>query len=57
VLAPPGAPFWQVWAIVLVFGLLLVVGVAYVLLRRPQDRVRASVAMGDLTETGDRTPA
>jgi amino acid transporter len=49
-LAPPGAPFWQVWAIVLVFGILLVVGLVYVLVRRPQDRVRASAAMGDLTE-------
>jgi amino acid transporter len=52
VLAPPGAPFWQVWAIVLIFGLLTVVGVVYVLVRRPQERVRMSEAMGDLTEQG-----
>ena len=50
VLAAPGAPFYQVWAIVLIFGLLLVVGAVYVLVRRPQDRVRTSAAMGDLTE-------
>ena len=51
VLAPPGAKFYQVWAIVLIFGLLTIVGLAYVLLRRPQDRVATSAAMGDLTET------
>ena len=50
VLAPPGAPFWQVWAIILIFGVLLVVGIGYVLVRRPQERVRTSAAMGDLTE-------
>jgi len=50
VLAPPGAKFYQVWAIVLIFGVLIVIGLVYVLLRRPQDRVRESAAMGDLTE-------
>jgi Amino acid permease len=49
-LAAPGAPFWQVWAIVLISGVLGVVGLIYVVLRRPQDRVRESAAMGDLTE-------
>jgi amino acid transporter len=52
VLAPPGARFYQVWAIILIFGVLLVVGAVYVILRRPQDRVRDSAAMGDLTEVG-----
>jgi amino acid transporter len=51
VLAPPGAKFYQVWAIILIFGVLLVLGTIYVLLRRPQDRVAASAEMGDLTET------
>jgi amino acid transporter len=50
VLAPPGARFYQVWAIILIFGVLLVVGAIYVLLRRPQERVRQSAAMGDLSE-------
>jgi amino acid transporter len=50
VLAPPGAKFYQVWAIVLIFSVLLVIGLLYVLIRRPQDRVRTSAAMGDLTE-------
>jgi hypothetical protein len=56
VLAPPGAKFYQVWAIVLIFGVLLVVGTAYVLLRRPQDRVAVSTEMGDLTETREPIP-
>jgi amino acid transporter len=50
VLAAPGAPFWQVWAIVLVSVVLGVVGLIYVLVRRPQERVRTSAAMGDLGE-------
>jgi amino acid transporter len=50
VLAPPGAPFWQVWAIVLISVALAIVGGLYVWLRRPQDRVRTSAAMGDLGE-------
>jgi hypothetical protein len=53
VLAPVGAKFYQVWAIVLIFGVLTVLGLAYVLLRRPQDRVATSAAMGDLTETAE----
>jgi hypothetical protein len=53
VLAPPGAKFYQVCAIVLIFGVLTVVGLAYVLLRRPQDRVATSAAMGDLTEAAE----
>ena len=50
VLAVPGAKFYQVWAIVLIFGVLSVIGLIYVLITRPQDRIRASTAMGDLTE-------
>jgi hypothetical protein len=50
VLAVPGAKFYQVWAIVLIFGVLSVIGLLYVLIKRPQDRVRESAAMGDLTE-------
>ena len=49
-LAPPGAPFWQVWAILLISLVLGIVGGLYVLLRRPQERVRTSAAMGDLGE-------
>jgi len=50
VLAVPGAKFYQVWAIVLIFGVLSVIGLIYVLVTRPQDRIRESAAMGDLTE-------
>jgi hypothetical protein len=48
VLAVPGAKFYQVWAIVLIFGVLTVVGLIYVLLSRPQDRVASATSMGDL---------
>jgi amino acid transporter len=49
VLAPPGAPFYQVWAVVLISAVLLVVGIVYVLMTRPQDRIRASAAFADLS--------
>jgi len=39
-LAPPGAPFWQVWAVVLVSAVLVLVGTLYVLINRPHERVR-----------------
>jgi amino acid transporter len=42
ILAPPGAPFYQVWAIVLISAGLAVVGIVYVLVARPQDRMRTS---------------
>jgi amino acid transporter len=37
-LAPPGAPFYQVWAAPLVLGLIGAVGVVYVALARPHER-------------------
>jgi amino acid transporter len=39
ILAPPGAPMYQVWAAVLVLGLIAVVGLAYLFIARPHDRI------------------
>jgi preprotein translocase subunit YajC len=39
-----------VWAIVLIFGVLTVIGLVYVLVSRPQDRIAQATSMGDLTE-------
>jgi amino acid transporter len=50
VLAVPGAKFYQVWAIVLIFGVLSVIGLIYVLVSRPQDRIAHAESMGDLTD-------
>jgi amino acid transporter len=50
VLAVPGAKFYQVWAIVLIFGVLTVVGLVYVLLSRPQDRIAGATSMGDVSQ-------
>jgi amino acid transporter len=50
VLAVPGAKFYQVWAIVLIFGVLSVIGLVYVLVSRPQDRIARAQSMGDLAE-------
>jgi amino acid transporter len=38
-IAPPGAPWYQVWAAPLVLGVIAVVGVAYLVLVRPQRRL------------------
>jgi amino acid transporter len=50
VLAVPGAKFYQVWAIVLIFGVLSVIGLIYVLVSRPQDRIRQAASMSDLAQ-------
>ncbi|KTC40809.1 hypothetical protein AO265_31625 [Pseudomonas sp. ABAC61] len=34
-LAPPGAPWFQVWAVVLVFSTLAVLGLIYMVLAKP----------------------
>jgi uncharacterized membrane protein len=57
VLAVPGAKFYQVWAIVLIFGALSVIGLIYVLVKRPQDRVAAAASMNDLEETAPEVVA
>ncbi|MEU8437010.1 APC family permease [Streptomyces sp. NPDC029216] len=41
VLAPPGAPWYQVWAGLLGTGVVLTAGLLYLLLRRPQEKLRA----------------
>ena len=53
VLAVPGAKFYQVWAIVLIFGVLSVVGLIYVLISRPQDRIAHAASMSDLKEVSE----
>jgi amino acid transporter len=50
VLAVPGAKFYQVWAIILIFGVLSLIGLIYVLVSRPQDRIAHAQSMGDLAE-------
>jgi amino acid transporter len=40
-LAPAGAPWYQVWAAPLVLALIAVVGVTYLLVAKPQRRLRA----------------
>jgi amino acid transporter len=41
-IAPPGAPGYQVWAAVLVLGVITVVGSAYLVLARPHRRLAAT---------------
>ena len=38
-LAPPGAPWYQVWAAPLVLGLIAALGVLYLVLAKPQRRL------------------
>jgi hypothetical protein len=43
-LAPPGAPFYQVWAAPIVLAVIATLGVAYLLLSRPAARTAARAA-------------
>jgi hypothetical protein len=45
--APPGAPWYQVWAGVVVVGAIAFVGLAYLAVARPHDRLTLPVAPGD----------
>ncbi|CAA9534150.1 MAG: hypothetical protein AVDCRST_MAG79-1194 [uncultured Thermoleophilia bacterium] len=42
-----GAPWYQTWAIPFIAFCLLVSGIVYVLVARPQDRAASSGALGD----------
>ncbi|GLP83030.1 amino acid permease [Mycobacterium antarcticum] len=48
VFAPPGAPFIQVWAVVVVFTAAAAIGLAYMIIRRPQARIEGSSAFNDV---------
>jgi len=41
-IAPPGAPFYQVWAAPLVLAVIAVTGLAYLLIASPQARLSDS---------------
>jgi amino acid transporter len=45
--APPGAPWYQVWAGVVVVGAIAFVGLAYLAVARPHDRLTLPVASGE----------
>ena len=42
-LAPPGAPFYQVWAAPLVLALIAAVGLVYMVVAKPQRKVGSGV--------------
>ncbi|MBT2487641.1 amino acid permease [Streptomyces sp. ISL-96] len=42
ILAPPGAPWYQVWAGLLGTGVVITAGLLYLLTKRPQDKLRAA---------------
>ncbi|MCP3819763.1 hypothetical protein NLX86_17165 [Streptomyces sp. A3M-1-3] len=44
VLAPPGAPWYQVWAGLLGTGAVITAGLVYLVARKPQNKLRAAVA-------------
>jgi apolipoprotein N-acyltransferase len=39
-LAPPGAPWYQIWAAPLVLALIAVLGLSYLVVAKPQRRLR-----------------
>ncbi|WP_274563418.1 APC family permease [Streptomyces spiramyceticus] len=40
ILAPPGAPWYQVWAGLIGTAVIIVVGLVYLVVKRPQDKIR-----------------
>jgi amino acid transporter len=46
ILAPPGAPWYQVWAALLGVGIVTLAGLLYLLVRRPHERMRDEPADG-----------
>ncbi|WP_310726992.1 APC family permease [Streptomyces sp. N2A] len=55
VLAPPGAPWYQIWAAPLGVAVVLGAGTVYLMARRPQDRIPAQ-AETDAAGAADRLP-
>lgn len=55
VLAPPGAPWYQVWAALLGTGVVTLVGLGYLLVRRPQRLMTGPVP--ERPDTGELAPA
>jgi amino acid transporter len=43
-LAPPGAPWFQVWAVVVVFSVLALFGLAYLFIAKPHRRIATSLS-------------
>lgn len=46
-----GFPWYQIWAIPFIAACLLVSGIVYVLVARPQDKAKTSTALGDVLAT------
>jgi amino acid transporter len=46
--APPGSPFIQVWAVIVVFAAAAVIGIAYLVIAKPQVRVDESEAFNEI---------
>ncbi|MFF4365002.1 APC family permease [Streptomyces sp. NPDC001594] len=58
ILAPPGAPWYQIWAGLLGTGVVLTAGLLYLLVRRPQEKLRAlepQAARPDAEPDADRS--
>jgi hypothetical protein len=53
-LAPPDAPFYQVWAAPIVLAVIAVVGGAYLLVAQPQNRQPAPALSRTAVPTGPR---
>nr|WP_208329271.1 hypothetical protein [Streptomyces sp. 846.5] len=50
ILAPAGAPWYQFWAALLGLGIVSLAGLGYLLVRRPDRRMRDTATGGDRTD-------
>lgn len=56
ILATPGAPWYQVWAALLGVGIVTLLGLGYLLVRRPQRHMRDHPT-AEHPDTGELAPA
>ncbi|MEW2489695.1 APC family permease [Streptomyces sp. NPDC048411] len=59
ILAPPGAPWYQIWAGLLGIGVVITAGLVYLVVKKPQDALRAAQAReeGGRSEQNENEPA
>ncbi|MFB7755006.1 APC family permease [Streptomyces sp. NPDC056121] len=59
ILAPPGAPRYQIWAGLLGIGVVITVGLVYLFVKKPQDALRAAQALeeGSRNQQNKNEPA
>lgn len=54
ILAPPGAPWYVVWAVIVVFSALAILGLSYLVIAKPHVRIQSSTTFATASEGESR---